>query len=92
MNKITKEYRVVGIVQGVGFRYYTKTIACELGIKGWVKNETDGSVKIIACGDFLSLNKFKELIRKGPSLSKVVNIQEKIVEEDCIYSSFQVKY
>jgi acylphosphatase len=92
MKNITKEYRVFGIVQGVGFRYFTKTIAQELGIKGWVKNEIDGSVKIVACGDMETLKLFEKYIKKGPSLSKVTNIEENIIEEGCKYTTFEVRY
>lgn len=35
---------VTGRVQGVGFRYWTLEEAVRLGIKGWVRNEPDGSV------------------------------------------------
>ena len=37
------QIRVVGKVQGVFYRASTKTVADELGVKGWVKNEVDGS-------------------------------------------------
>ena len=42
--------RVYGKVQGVFYRATTKTVADDLGLTGWVKNEADGSVTIIAEG------------------------------------------
>ncbi|MEP6567023.1 MAG: acylphosphatase, partial [Mesorhizobium sp.] len=36
--------RVYGKVQGVGYRIWAKGAAVELGLAGWVRNETDGSV------------------------------------------------
>ena len=42
---------VAGRVQGVGFRYMTKMVADQLQIGGSVKNESDGSVTILATGE-----------------------------------------
>lgn len=41
---------VQGMVQGVNFRYATREWACEHEVKGWVKNEADGTVTIVAQG------------------------------------------
>ncbi|MCM8764957.1 MAG: acylphosphatase [Candidatus Omnitrophica bacterium] len=41
-------YYISGEVQGVGFRWYAKTIADNFGINGWVRNMADGRVEIIA--------------------------------------------
>ena len=45
------ELIIYGIVQGVTFRISSKWKAGELGIKGWVRNKEDGTVKLIAEGD-----------------------------------------
>ncbi len=42
---------VYGRVQGVSFRYYTRREATNRGLTGWVRNEMDGSVKVVAEGD-----------------------------------------
>ncbi len=74
--------QVYGRVQGVGFRYYTRKKAVELGINGFVRNMRDGSVYIEAeCdGDMLEL--FVDWCRQGPEWSRVekVSVQEKPVE------------
>ena len=44
---ITLRLRVWGLVQGVGFRFYTKRLADQLQINGMVKNKIDASVEII---------------------------------------------
>jgi acylphosphatase len=59
--------KVFGKVQGVGFRYYTQQKAQQLGLKGWVRNEMDGSVEIEAEGDEMSLAELISFIKKGAS-------------------------
>jgi len=68
------EVYVEGLVQGVGFRYFTKKVAKELGIKGFVKNLPDGRVYIVAEGDEDQLEKFLSSVKKGPSLAIVRNV------------------
>ena len=45
-----KQYHLIvsGLVQGVGFRYYTERIALSMQIKGWVRNLPDDTVEIVA--------------------------------------------
>ena len=43
--------KVFGKVQGVFYRATTKSVADDLRLTGWVRNEADGSVSIIAQGD-----------------------------------------
>jgi acylphosphatase len=63
--------RVSGKVQGVFFRANTKTQADNFGIKGFVRNEPDGSVYIEAEGNEKSLDEFVRWCNKGPSFAKV---------------------
>lgn len=60
------ELVVRGIVQGVGFRYYCQKQAENLGITGTVRNQPDGSVRLEAQGEEPSLERYVELVRKGP--------------------------
>lgn len=66
--------RVIGRVQGVGFRYYTLEQARSLGISGWVKNLPDGSVEITATGQEQDMNIFLENVKKGSSFSRVTDM------------------
>jgi acylphosphatase len=59
------EMNAVGRVQGVGFRWFVKDCAQEYRINGYVKNLADGSVKILAEGDLVSLELFANAIRQG---------------------------
>ena len=56
---------IEGLVQGVGFRYYTRAKAKEAGVFGWVKNLSDGRVEIVAEGEKESIDKFMALLREG---------------------------
>ena len=73
---------VQGKVQGVFFRASTKEKADELGIKGWVRNNHDGSVSISAEGETETLKRFVEWCRVGPPRARVeyFDIQEREVQ------------
>lgn len=63
---------VVGKVQGVYFRASTKAVADQLGIKGYVKNQSDGSVYIECEGDKWNLDLFLEWCEEGPENAEVL--------------------
>ncbi len=67
----TWELYANGRVQGVGFRYFVWKTASELGIKGYVNNQWDGSVKIVAQADEHLLQAFKQIIAQGNRYAKV---------------------
>lgn len=67
----TVNIRVFGIVQGVFFRRSTKDKADELGISGWVRNEPDGSVEIMATGEKEVLVDLIEWCKDGSPMAKV---------------------
>lgn len=66
--------QVTGTVQGVWFRKFTKDRALELGINGFVKNLTDGSVYIEAEGGKRNLGKFLVVCSKGPDRAYVKKV------------------
>lgn len=72
----TKQINVTGVVQGVGFRWMTQMIANDLGIKGTVKNNPDGSVTIVAQGDSLKMAQFLSKVKAGPSFAAHVDKME----------------
>lgn len=65
------EARITGRVQGVGFRYFTTQQARRLGIDGWVRNEPDGSVRVVAEGPADALDAFLERLHHGPAGARV---------------------
>ena len=66
--------RINGRVQGVGFRFSARNIAKAYGIKGFVRNEPDGSVYIEAEGEEENMNRFIIWCRKGPAMSYVTDV------------------
>ena len=69
------QLKIKGKVQGVWFRGSTKQIAEELGLKGFVRNEPDGSVYVEGEGDELKLTAFIEWCKKGPQLARVIDVE-----------------
>lgn len=66
---------VKGKVQGVHYRAATKAVADQLGIRGTVKNEADGSVFIEAEGEPVMLEMFLEWCHEGPEHATVSSIE-----------------
>ena len=63
-----------GRVQGVGFRYYSFRRARELGVTGWVRNEKDGAVVVVAEGRRAALDALISLLRIGPEHANVLDV------------------
>jgi acylphosphatase len=65
---------VRGRVQGVGFRYWTVRQADALGLKGWVRNEPDGSVTALVGGANDAVTKMLDLFWTGPRSASVASV------------------
>ncbi|WP_373496057.1 acylphosphatase [Aquiflexum sp.] len=78
--KISKRVRVFGKVQGVFFRKSTQQKAITLGIKGWVKNEADGTVLVEMEGDIRAILEMEYWLKKGPPMAEVESLD--ISQED----------
>ena len=69
-----RRFLVSGRVQGVGFRFFVEDAArCE-GLRGWVRNLPDGRVEAFAQGDAESVDRLEQKIRRGPSASRVQQV------------------
>ncbi|MCQ5361993.1 MAG: acylphosphatase [Candidatus Methanomethylicia archaeon] len=66
---------IYGVVQGVGFRYFTLRIARKLGLVGYVQNLTNGSVEIMVEGEKRTILKLIEEVRIGPPGASVENLK-----------------
>jgi acylphosphatase len=82
---------VRGRVQGVGFRYFARNEAIELGLRGWVRNLRGGDVETEVEGAKEALNKYLLRLREGPAFGCVTEVVPAWEEIDGVYNSFQVK-
>ncbi|MDP6823224.1 MAG: acylphosphatase [Dehalococcoidia bacterium] len=73
--------RVVGSVQGVGFRAWTQHKALLLGLTGYVHNLADGSVEVIASGDRSALDEMLILLDTGPPAGTVTSVYVEWLDE-----------
>ena len=71
------EATVRGIVQGVGFRYFVRRRASELGIVGWTANERDGTVRVVAEGRPEALDELTRHLNAGPPGARVERVEAK---------------
>jgi len=67
MEEITRCWVVSGLVQGVGFRYWTRKEAQRLGLRGFVRNLPDGSVEVQAAGPDQAVAELEQGLHRGPS-------------------------
>jgi acylphosphatase len=74
-------YVVTGRVQGVGYRYFVWRQADALGVGGYARNRTDGSVEVVAEGNEAALADFEARLREGPSFAEVANLEREAVTE-----------
>jgi len=65
---------VRGDVQGVGFRYFVQRKAQQLGVRGWVRNNDDGSVELVAEGNRDDLEQLKRAVEEGPRMAHVERV------------------
>ena len=71
---------ITGLVQGVGFRSYTRNNAKSLGLKGFVRNRKDGKLEVVIEGYEKQIDDLLDLMHKGPFHSQVENIE--VIWED----------
>lgn len=62
---------VHGSVQGVGFRWFAQREAARLGVVGWVANQADGTVEVVAEGTHAALISMAAALRAGPAAATV---------------------
>ncbi len=87
---IAKLYKIHGVVQGVGFRSFVYHRARSLGIHGYVQNEIDGTVTVLAEGSMEALLEFEKHLRVGPLFSHVTNVE--IVDAPYVgYDCFEIR-
>ena len=71
----TLRLRIEGFVQAVGYRHFAITEATKLGLDGWIRNRSDGTVEAIASGSTNAVEAFVQACMRGPTGSRVANVE-----------------
>jgi acylphosphatase len=74
--ELRKAVRVHGRVQGVGFRWWAQEQGRRLGLRGTVRNCTDGSVEVVIAGEVDAVSEMLKRLEEGPSASRVIRVEE----------------
>ncbi|HTI13829.1 MAG TPA: acylphosphatase [Dictyobacter sp.] len=83
---------VSGQVQGVGFRYFVVHAAQPLGIHGYVRNMSDGTVEVLAQGNRAALEQLLVRLRQGPPAAQVQAVQTTWREQTEHISGFHMRW
>ncbi len=73
---VSRRFRVTGRVQGVYFRHGTRIEAERLGVKGFVRNLSDGSVEVLAAGAAEAVEALRAWLGHGPPRARVAAVTE----------------
>ncbi|MGE3245524.1 MAG: acylphosphatase [Beijerinckiaceae bacterium] len=79
---------VSGRVQGVGYRAWTAREAYRLGLKGWVRNRSDGTVEAVFAGDADPVAAMAECLLRGPHGCRVTGVNAHEAGEDALAPAF----
>jgi acylphosphatase len=71
---VAAEIVISGMVQGVGYRFFTQRVADELKLSGWVRNLPDGRVQAEVEGPHARVEELLARLRVGPRLSSVTDV------------------
>lgn len=71
---IARLLRIHGIVQGVGYRNSLHAQARQLGLAGWVRNRSDGTVEALVAGPAAAIDTIIEWARRGPPAARVSKV------------------
>jgi len=86
-----RRFLVRGRVQGVGFRWFVEREAQTLGIAGWVRNRSDGTVEVLAMGTGDQLSGLRSRLREGPRAARVDDIEESEAEPVQGLNAFRIE-
>lgn len=84
--------RVQGMVQAVGFRYWTVRKAEELALRGTVRNNDDGTVGVVVEGPQAVVLQFRAWLRSPEAPGRVDHVDERISPATGAFSNFRVLY
>jgi acylphosphatase len=90
-NTLARRFVVRGRVQGVGFRWFVEREAHILQVAGWVRNNPDGTVEVLAQGTSDQLAGLHSRLREGPRAARVDNVDVSDAEPEAGLMSFQIR-
>ena len=76
-DRVIRHLAIRGRVQGVGYRDWTRHVARDRAIEGWVRNRRDGSVEAMFAGSEHAVAAMMAACRKGPAHARVESIEER---------------
>jgi acylphosphatase len=75
VTSVTRRLSIRGRVQAVGFRYWMTRRARELGVSGWVRNRSDGSVEAMVQGSPEAVAAIIDWAHQGPPAAQVTEVK-----------------
>lgn len=78
----TARFVVRGRVQGVGFRWFVMREAGELQLDGYVRNQPDGSVEVLARGPAEAVARLESRLAQGPGTAHVESVEKEDISHD----------
>jgi acylphosphatase len=91
MPLVARRALVHGHVQGVAFRHHTKTLARELGLRGWVRNVENGDVEAWVEGEESAVATILAWLEKGPPAARVTRVEVETVAP-AGHAQFKVRF
>jgi acylphosphatase len=88
---IARRYIVRGRVQGVGYRWFVDYEARQLGLAGWVRNNFDGTVEVLAMGSAEQHKALRGKLQAGPRAARVDEVQELPSEPVAGLTTFRIE-
>ena len=85
-------FRVRGRVQGVGFRWWTRSRALELGLAGSVRNCSDGSVEVQVSGSDAAIARLERDLRQGPPSARVEAVEPLSISRTFSGTGFEIAH
>lgn len=86
-----RRFLIRGRVQGVGFRWFVEREAHILAIAGWVRNNSDGTVEVLAQGTRDQLAGLRSRLREGPRAARVDDVEESEAPPTKGLNSFRIE-
>ncbi|MGO1296144.1 MAG: acylphosphatase [Vibrio sp.] len=81
---------VSGVVQGVGFRYFTANECLKRSLTGYAKNLSDGRVEVVVCGEESPIDEVFSQLQKGPRTAVVDNVTREPYEPSHRFDDFRI--